>query len=146
METKNIKQPESDYRTLQEELERRYGPGLAQDITEQIRKTESPGVIPEYMQVKAASEVVEVFRAETRNALHKLKSCRKQVAVNDDAVISLENERIRHEYERLYDLYFQAQRGFYRLYKKAMSACTEEAPATRRYRKTVHEQEMALAG
>jgi hypothetical protein len=140
------KQTKSDYRALQEELERRYGPGLAQDIVDQIRKAEIAEYVPGYMPVKAVSEVVEVFRAETRNALHKLKSCRKQVAANDDAGISLENERIRHEYERLYDLYFQAQRGFYRLYKKAMSACTEEAPATRRYRKTVHEQEMALAG
>ncbi len=143
METKIRKQAKPDYGALQDELERRYGPAVAQDIVDQIRRTETAAYVPGYMPVKAASEVVELFRKETRDALRRLKSQKRRQVANDEAVINLELERMRQEFERLFGLYFQSQRGFYRLYCKAMSAYTEEAPATRKYKKTSHEQEMA---
>jgi hypothetical protein len=147
MKTKTLKCAEPDYQALQDELERRYGPALAQDIVDQIRKTEAPDFIPGYVAVKAASEVLELFRGETREALRKLKGSRTTKAANDDGrLVSLETARLRHEFERLFDLYFLSQRGFYRIYRKAMSAYIEESPA-RKYRlpghEKSHEQELA---
>lgn len=150
MKTKTLKCAEPDYQVLQDELEQRYGPALAQDIVDQLRKTEEPNFIPGYVAVKAASEVLELFRGEARCALRKLKKHKKMKPANDDGtLVDLGTARLRNEFERLFDLYFLSQRGFYRIYQKAMSAYIEESPA-RKYKlpghEKSHEQELAMAG
>lgn len=131
-----------DYQALQDELERRYGPALAQDIVEQIRKVEEPSFVPGYIAVKAASEVLELFREEAKASLREIKVLRAEAVADTENVVFLEPARKHQECERALGLYFQGQRGFYRLYRKALAAYTEEAPASRKYRK-VHEPETA---
>ena len=132
---KTTKLTKPDYQDLQDELEKRYGPALAQDIVDQIRKVEEPDFSPGYVAVKAASEVLELFRGEAKAAIREVKELKSRDAANDEGVVNLESARTRHEFERTLELYFQAQRGFYRIYRKALAAYTEEAPATRKYRK-----------
>lgn len=125
--SKDIRKTDIDYQALQEELERRYGPALAQEIVDQIRKAEQPDAVPDYMTVKAASEATELFRGETRRALKTLRKAR--TAKSDEAssrVVNLDNERAARELQRLFALYLGCQGSFYRLYGKAMRHHTEE--------------------
>lgn len=130
------------YQALQDELELRYGPALAQDIVDQIKKAEEPAFVPGYVGVKAASEVLELFRREAKGAVHDLKEYRLSAAPDITDVLDLESARRHQQCKRALDLYFLAQSGFYRLYHKAFAAYIEEAPATRKYRKA-HEPESA---
>ncbi len=59
---------ESDHQALFEELEARYGSAVAQGIIDQIRKVEAPDLkgTPDYMAVKACSEMLELFRGEAQ--------------------------------------------------------------------------------
>ena len=143
MKTKTLKRAKPDYQGLQDELERRYGPALAQDIVDQIRKVEKPDFSPGYVAVKAASEVLELFRGEAKAALREVKELKSRDAANDEGVVNLESARARHEFECALELYFQAQKGFYRIYQKALAVYIEESP-DHKYRKSRHEQETAV--
>lgn len=119
---KKIKQTRADYSALQEELERRYGPGLAQDIVEQIIKSEEPENVPGYMAVKAVSEVMELFRNEARDTLRELKIFKGAIVANDNDVLYLEAQRLRRKSEHYLALYFLARQSFYRMYHKAIGS------------------------
>ncbi len=131
MKTRPLNIAKPDYQALQDELERRYGPALAQDIVDQIRRTEDADFVPDYMAVKGASEVLELFRGEARESLRKLRQADNAVkAANDNhRLVNFEEARLRKECERLLGLYLLSQRALYRMYRKAIknTAC----PATR---------------
>lgn len=146
MNEEKEKKTESDYRVLQEELERRYGPALAQEIVDQIKKAEQPETVPDYMVVKALSEATELFRSETRKAVRTLKQGKKprKGTGEKSRIVDLGEERSLRDLERLFGLYFQCQGLFYRLYRKALAGCREEIPWQRPTRRE-HQPEKARA-
>lgn len=139
MDTQTKQQAQSHDQALQEELEVRYGPALAQQIADEIKKAEKAAHVPDFMAVKAVSETMELFRDEAQKALQNLKGRRK--AANDD-VTDMDEKRARQEFEKLFGLYLVAQHNFYEMYRKAMSAHLEEVPAWKRYKKMHQEPEM----
>jgi hypothetical protein len=145
MKTNPRKQARPDYQALQDELERRYGEAQAQAIVEEIRKVEDPDFRPGYMPVKAASEVLELFREEARSAIRdlKLRNAATCAANDTGGVADLELKRLHRDLEKVLGLYSLSQRSFYRLYQKAIGFYSEETPATREYKRTRHDPEMA---
>lgn len=62
---------------LREDLERRYGPAMAQDILDQLKKAEGvcgPKSAPDYLSVKTLSEGEEMYRRDAQEALKRLKA------------------------------------------------------------------------
>jgi len=145
------KKPKPDYQDLQDELEERYGPDLAQQIVDEIRKVERSDFEPNYTGAKAVSEALELFRGETREVLRRLQKHRSAVEsggihrLAGANVADLETERLRIEFEKLFNLYFQAQKGYYDLFWRSMFYYGMKVPPLKRYKKTRHEQEMTLA-
>lgn len=117
------KQEEADWQLLYEQLERRYGPALAQDIVDQIRKAESSAETPDYMVLKALSEACELFRCEARAAVRALRS-----RVTDD------EEQRRRDLEIAFRCYRRSQRGFSRLSRRFMGAYVPVPSDTYRHR------------
>lgn len=117
-----------DYQALQDELELRYGAAMAQEIIDEIRKVEDPDFLPDYITVKAASEVLEFFRAKTKEKLGILTLRRMAGVWTAPGIIDLDDKRMEKEVATFFGLYFQAQHIFYRLYARAMSQYTANAP------------------
>src|SRR5690606_488818 len=69
---------EIDMTKLQEQLEQQYGPAVAQDILDRMRKNGAVAKTPDYMDVKAMSELQERFRAQAMMAVCRLKHWRKE--------------------------------------------------------------------
>lgn len=126
MEKRQEQKP--DYQALQDELELRYGVAMAQEIMDEIRKVEDPDFLPDYITVKAASEVLEFFRTKTKEKLGELALRRMAGAWTAPGVIDLNDRRIEKDAATFFGLYFQAQHIFYRLYARAMSQYTANAP------------------
>ncbi|NCC23184.1 MAG: hypothetical protein EOM26_12115 [Alphaproteobacteria bacterium] len=145
MRTRKLNIAKPDYEALQDELERRYGPSLAQDIVDQIRRAEDEDFIPEYMAVKAASEALELFREETRQALRKLRQASTTSAANDNGrLVNFEAAKLRTEFERRLGLYFVSQYGFYRMYRKALKKYS--LPGYEKSREQEMARKIAIAG
>lgn len=141
-ETKKAKPDE--YQELRDELEARYGPELAQQIVDEIRKVESPDFKPGYVGAKVVSEAMELFRCEARGTLRKLKEKKKKAETVIGAnVIDLETGRLQVEFRRLYHLYFLAQKGYYNLFWRNMFSYGMKVPLSKKFKKTRHEQEIA---
>lgn len=134
-----------DYSILQEELENRYGPAMAQEIIDQVKKTEKTNEMPDYMNFHAMSEILENLRKETQESLKSLKLHRKSGQKQGRGVINFEETKAETEFERLFGLYCKAQKAFYRMYRSAMAAHVEEVPSWKKYHKTNPTPEMAKA-
>ena len=116
--TKETEEDKTGYPVLQEELERRYGPAMAQEIVDQIKKAEKTDHQPDYMAVKAVSEAVELFRNEAQQAIHRIKA-RKTVA-NDD-ITNLGEKRAWKDLEKFFGLYVTMHCIYSRMYRKAIA-------------------------
>lgn len=138
--TTEKKPQETGISALQEELELRYGPGLAQQIADQIRQIEDPAYVPDFMAVKALSEALEIFRAEAKGTVLRLKAGK---AVKRAGVIDLDEKRLERDLNRLFACYREAQRGFYILFDRAMKAC--QCPENRSYKRYSLPTEMKQA-
>ena len=123
------KNQETSLQALYEELELRYGPAMAQEIIDQVKKTEDQDNKPEYMAVKALSEAVEIFRADAQEIVKKLRNIKSDELPAD--IASLEEKRLQDELKRIFNCYWIAQHSFYTLYKRAISGC--EVPVKNRY-------------
>lgn len=120
-----------DIQKLQEELEAQYGPGVAQDIIDRIRKTGDVAKTPDYMDVKAMSELQERFRAQAMMAVWRLKEWRKGQNKNgfQANLIQLEGAFLQRQCEEAIRLYRQANKSYFAMYHKAMEAFTPIAVA-----------------
>lgn len=139
MSNNTEKQRENSLQALYEELENRYGPGLAQEIVDQIRKTEDQDYVPDYMPVKAISEVLELFRKETRDLLQSLKQRKAQA--QESNVLDMESKRIEVRLQRLLPVYWMVMKTFYTLYARVINA--PEIPAYERRLRCQPEQARA---
>lgn len=124
---------------LYEELEIRYGAALAQEIIDQIKKTDDQDDKPDYMAVKAMSEVLEVFRADAQKIVKKLRNL--QLSSLPEKVVSLEQKRLQNELKQIFNCYWVVQHSFYTLYNRALKI--SEVPETYRYDRYTKPTEMA---
>ncbi len=131
------------YLALYEELEVRYGAAMAQEIVDQIKKVEDKDYQPDYMPVKAASEVLELFRQETKYSLAQLKAARAAQNNLAEDIINLDVQRLLKDFERNLACYWQIQHSFYELYNRALKIC--EVPETYRYDRYTHPTKMKMA-
>jgi len=132
---------ETSLEALYEELELRYGVGLAQEIIDQIKKTEDQDNKPEFMAVKALSEVLEVFRAEAQEIVKKLKNDNSRAF--SEKVTDIEAKRLQHDLDNIFKCYWLVQHSFYKNYNKALKIC--EVPETYRYDKYTKPTKMEIA-
>lgn len=135
------KNQETSLQALHEELEVRYGPAMAQEIIDEIEKTEDQDNKPEYMAVKALSEALEIFRADAQETVKKLK----KIKFNDFPVdvASLEEKRLQNELKHIFNCYWLIQHSFYTLYERALKIC--EVPETYRHDKYTKPTKMTIA-
>ena len=135
------KNQETSLQALYEQLEVRYGVGLAQEIVDQIKKTENKDNKPEFMAVKALSEVLEIFRADAQEIVKKLKIERSKALPIE--IANLDEKRLQKELNNVFKTYWLVQHSFYKSYNKALKIC--EVPETYRYDKYTKPTEMKMA-
>lgn len=126
----NIENKENlDIRRLQEELEKQYGPAVAQDIVDRIRKNGPIAKTPEYMDIKAMSELQERFRAQAMMAVWRLKEWRKtqNKASSHQNLVHLEGVFLQRQCEDAIALYRLANKSYFAMYREAMAALTVPA-------------------
>jgi len=113
-----------DIQRLQEELEKQYGPAVAQDIVDRIRKNGPISKTPEYMDVKAMSELQERFRAQAMMAVWKLKEWRRAQtkAAFHQNLVKLEGVFLQRQCEDAIALYRLANKSYFVMYREAMEA------------------------
>ncbi len=118
-----------DIQRLQEELEKQYGPAVAQDIVDRIRKNGPIAKSPDYMDVKALSELQERFRAQAMMAVWRLKEWRKSQTkpAFHENLVQLEGVFLQRQCEDAIALYRLANKSYFAMYREAMAAFT--APA-----------------
>lgn len=139
--TKTNTNEKNDYQTLFEELEIRYGAGLAQEIVEQVKIADNmdQNHKPDFMPVKALSETLELFRAEARISLREL---RNTAFCDNDTVIDMVNFKKVNKFQRNHECYTQVQHAFYTLYNQALKGC--EVPRKYVYDRKVPPTEMKI--
>lgn len=119
---------ENDMKQLQADLEVQYGPAVAQDIIDQLNRANKAArrAAPDYMDVKAMSELQERFRAQAMMAVWKLKEWRrqqKQASPHTNLVV-LEGAFLQRQCEEAVKLYRLASRNYHSMYREAMDAMT----------------------
>ncbi len=112
-----------DISKLQEQLESQYGPAVAQDIMDRIHKNGSITKTPDYMDVKAMSELAERFRAQAMMAVWRLREWRrgqKKVFFQKN-LIELEGVFLQRQCEDAIKLYRHANKSYFAMYREAMA-------------------------
>ena len=140
MET-NKKEDTQDYQALFEELEARYGAAAAQEIIDQIKKVEDQDNDPDYLSVKALSEILEAFRTEAVAKVNKLRNAPTEVYKG--SVAYLDTKRLEQDFNHLWQCYRITQKAYYRLIRKAIKQC--ETPFPYRYNRQSKPTEMKIA-
>jgi len=113
-----------DIKTLQERLEQQYGPAVAQDIMDRLNKGGNVARTPDYMDVKAMSELQERFRAQAMMAVWRLKEWRRAQGRKNlfqKNLIQLEGVFLQRQCEDAVQLYRQANKSYYAMYREAMA-------------------------
>lgn len=107
---------------LAEDLERRYGPAMAQDILDQLKKAEEDNDPADYMSVKTLSEGEELYRRDAQEALKRLKASNMAKIKARSGVIEFEGAFLLKEFERSFAFYMRFHKGYHVLYRQAMQA------------------------
>jgi hypothetical protein len=119
------KNAKGDDLALREDLERRYGPAMAQDILDQLKKAEGlcgPKSAPDYLSVKTLSEGEELFRRDAQEALKRLKAWKRGRTESREGVVEFEGAFLLKEFERSFAFYLRFHKGYHVLYRQAMQA------------------------
>lgn len=117
---------EIDLNKLQEQLEEQYGPAIAQDILDRMNPSKPKAKAPDYMDVKAMSELQERFRAQAMMAIARLKHWRAEqakVAASHNLVV-LEGAFLERQCLDAVKLYRHATTQYYAMYRDALDAIT----------------------
>lgn len=107
---------------LAEDLERRYGPAMAQDILDQLNKAEGCSGPADYLSVKTLSEGEELYRRDAQEALKRLKESKLAKVKTRAGVIEFEGAFLLKEFERSFAFYLRFHKGYHVLYRQAMQA------------------------
>ena len=121
----------SNAETLQEQLERQYGPAVAQDIMDRLYKDQPAAKVakpaPDYMDVKAMSEIAERQRAQAMMDIWTLREWRK---ANDASrpshknLISLEGVCLERKCAEAIKAYRHSHKTYFEMYREALAAIT----------------------
>ena len=124
----------SNVETLQEQLERQYGPAVAQDIMDRLQKDQPDSKVaqpaPGYMDVKAMSEVAERQRAQAMLDIWILREWRKDNDASRPShknLISLEGVSLERKCSESIKAYRHSNKTYFEMYRKAMEAFTTKA-------------------
>jgi len=112
---------------LAEDLERRYGPAMAQDILDQLNKAEGGSGPADYLSVKTLSEGEELYRRDAQEALKRLKASKMAKIKARSGVIEFEGAFLLKEFERSFAFYMRFHKGYHVLYRQAMQAYKTKA-------------------
>lgn len=114
-----------DIAKLQEQLESQYGPAVAQDIIDRMNKNGHTAQAPDYMDVKAMSELAERFRAQAMMSVWRLREWRKGQAKKKlfgQNLIDLEGTFLQRQCEDAVKLYRLANKTYFAMYHEAMAS------------------------
>lgn len=114
-----------DDMALREDLEHRYGPAMAQDILDQLKKAEGvcpSKTAPDYLSVKTLSEGEEMYRRDAQEALKRLKAWKRGKVEARKSVVEFEGPFLQKEFERSFGFYLRFHKGYHVLYRQAMHA------------------------
>ena len=120
------KKQNSDLTQLQADLELQYGPAVAQDIVDRLRQSGDAAKTPDYMDVKAMSEMQEKFRAQAMMAIWRLKEWRRARRDNVPCqnLIDLEGVFLTRQCADAVKLYRLATKTYHAMYREALDAIT----------------------
>jgi hypothetical protein len=121
-----------DQNALRDALTKRFGDKIANDVIEQIELIKSSGKTPDYMPVKACSEMMELFRGEAQVIARKLKQDHGQWDDEGANIAHLEKRKLEMEFRHVFRLYWTSMKLFYPLYRRAMADCREKSAFPRR--------------
>lgn len=112
---------DNDIQLLQDELEQRYGPAAAQDIIDQLLKTQRQDDVTSCLLVKALCDMTGLFREEAKETLAAFRASRATPARYGDNVLSLEASRLEQKFRKIYRLYWISMKLYYPLYGTALA-------------------------
>lgn len=108
---------------------RGYGGKHAADIMEKIKETAASQQIPDFMPVKACSEMLELFRGEAQEIANAIRNHRSAWTEDDTKVACLEKRKLEADFRHIYRLYWVSMKLFYPLYDRAMTGYRSKIPA-----------------
>jgi hypothetical protein len=116
----------NDIQALHEQLEKQYGPAVAQDIIDRMPKNGPVAKTPDYMDVKAMSELAERFRAQAMMAVWRLREWRNKQTkpACQRNLIQLEGAFLQRQCDDAIKLYRQAHKTYFAMYHEAMASFT----------------------
>ena len=125
----------SDLQKLQDDLEKQYGPAVAQDIVDRLKKNGNVAKTPDYMDVKAMSEIQERFRAQAMMAVWRLKEWRRAQHKNifQKNLVQLEGVFLQRQCEDAIRLYRQANKSYFAMYREALACILATPPSVHVY-------------
>lgn len=111
---------------LTEDLERRFGPAMAQQIMDELKKAANPKKVAsgsfDYMAAKTLSEASEMYRREAQTALRRYKIWKGECGIAMKDVVDMEGAFLKKEFQRNFDFYRRFNKGFFIIYRQAMQA------------------------
>lgn len=114
---------EKDDLALIEDLERRFGPAMAQEIMDELKKAEKLKKIAsgiDYMGAKTLSEASEIYRRDAQKALRRYKNWKDGWGIDLKDVVDMEGAFLKKEFQRSFDFYRRFHKGFFTVYRQAM--------------------------
>jgi hypothetical protein len=108
---------------LFEDLERRFGPAMAQQIMDELKKAEKPKKVAsgiDYMGAKTLSEASEMYRRDAQTALRRYKIWKGGCGLAMKDVVDMEGVFLKKEFQRSFDFYRRFNKGFFKVYRQAM--------------------------
>ena len=106
-----------------EDLERRFGPAMAQQIMDELKKAENPKKLASdinYMGAKALSEASEMYRREAQIALRDYRKWKSDKHAVWKDVVDIEGALLKKEFQRNFNFYRRFNKGFFTIYRQAM--------------------------
>lgn len=120
-----------------EDLERRFGPAMAQQIMDELKKAETRKKVASnfnYIGAKALSEMAEIYREEARTKLRLYKSHKGTNAHNERfGLQDTHNLSLKKDFEYSFHLYRRFYKGFFIVYREAMHSYTTQMRHTHIY-------------
>lgn len=113
----------TDDLALVEDLERRFGPAMAQQIMDELKKAEKPKKLApgiDYMGAKTLSEASEMYRRDAQTALRRYKNWKGECGISMKDVVDMEGAFLKKEFQRSFDFYRRFNKGFFTIYRQAM--------------------------
>lgn len=115
---------ENQDQALQEDLERRFGPALAQQIMDELKKAENPNkkvaAAVDYIGAKTLSEAAEIYLHDAKTALRRYRYWKDGCGIALKGVVDMEGMFLKKEFKRTFDFYRRFNRGFFIVYRQAM--------------------------